>query len=289
MIETLHTLMMRRLHPALADLIAHGFTTLRDMGFVNYEFEINNLVNTVEELPPEAWVQGVIAVLDAGLNVVLSEHEVVFEFTDDDLEMKIAAVAAMGVISEFGEPRALLAHTEDETLSKEEAMASILGETTTIDVDDWFMRIVYVAPAMINAIADLMYDLEKLAGGEEEAVEQDEKRIRARTRAKAYRAKADGVELYAMNAISEGVKPGRPVSAYMEYAAEPLIELEKDNALKAAQNVLFAVLLSEVSDSDVLQVTQSLCEETYEVGPMLNAVGGYIISEYQKVDNHVDA
>lgn len=291
MIEELQNLLDRMLTPELSALIVEGYKTITEIGYTGYETDLNNFIHTIDDRPHEEVIFAVIAALNEGMDIILSEHEITFVFEDDDLEMKIQACKALMAVSSVYEYWRILAFTEDETISPEEAMAGILGELTTYTEEDWFPKVVSVTPALILSISDLMQDLERLSRWNEEPEEEaeDEGRARARARAKAYRGTLEGVSLLAMEQIVDGVKPGRPVGTFLDPNADTLQDMEDMTHVQLAQNLLFIVLLSDVPDERVLETAQQLCEELYEVGKTQAIVHDALMTEYQKVPANDDA
>ena len=287
MLEQLSYVLTPRVSPEFSVLVRHGFDVLTQMGFTDYEYEIITLINTVDILDTDSFIMGVLAVLNSGLNVVLSEHDIVLEFTDDELEEKIEVVESLQALSYFHDTDRILAHTDCESMQSDEAFACVLGEVTTRDETYWLTKIVSASPALIVAISDRMHYLANLDKWEEEtegsAIITDPVRARARARAKQYREVSDIHPLFAMSLITEGVPPGRPVSTYIDPIHDDLVELTLPKAELAAQNILFCVLLSDKNDEEVLGVSQQVCEDLYGVSALQANVHGYINEEYLKV------
>lgn len=295
MLEQLSFVLTPRVSHEYSELIRHGFEVLNRLGFTDYEYELSAIINTADVLDSHSFILGVTAVLNAGLNVVLSEHDMVLYFEDEDLEAKIDAAEALQTISEFNEPDALIAHTDCEDITNEEIMACLLAEVTDYDDTFWLPRIVSVTPALIAAISERAHTLrDRNEWGdqvehEEEEAERREVKARARQRARNFKNTTKAHPLYAMKLITEGLPAGRPASQYVDPIRDDLLELSSKDAELAAQNILFAALLSDMDDGQILSASQHICEDIYGVARMQALVHGHLNDEYQKVETNGDA
>lgn len=287
MIELVEEKLSEFVTPELTALVVRGYHLLNVIGATSYEFELKNILYTANIEEPSSYIQSIIGILNVGLNTVFADYQIVMDFEDSDLDLKVEIVDALRRLEDSGDVYEILSALSDEGESPEEQFAQILASLLVLDVEDLLPKMVEVNPNLNVLIRDryetFLEEMQREAEDPETLEKANEIRHRARERTKKYLAACKRSDFLLMEPIQSGFMSGQTAALNVAEIQYELSEMTRREALRAAQEIMFAVLYSSTTDACVMETVNRYIEETFEDLSLQTEVAGYAVDEYQKV------
>lgn len=267
------------------ELALRAIEALYEFDFMNFEFELINIINDIDNIGAEQATSDIDNVLNTALNVVLSSFTIAVN-DDTPMAIKIAIVEGIRALENYNDSWHIVSVIEDE----EDALfafCELLALVTEYDEHHYVDQIATITDDFLEKLKE--HHNEKLDVEDNEEVVPVDKNIIERLRRFV---KARKEELIISKLVENRVGVGKPYEHYLAISSDDMDALLPENKLAGtlkraatliAVNLLGFAIASPLPDNEILPTVKKSLDENFDDDQFISEITHALDEVYMKV------